>query len=60
MIYLCIWFSAELILQENVDYNDLLNTIQDGHIQIAEQAAGNKDSKVKSGNICFGVNKYLF
>ncbi|PON37203.1 Endonuclease/exonuclease/phosphatase [Parasponia andersonii] len=47
--------SAELILQENIDYNDLLNSIQNGtllsdDIQNDEQATVNKDATVKSGS----------
>ncbi|PON45945.1 Endonuclease/exonuclease/phosphatase [Trema orientale] len=47
--------SAELILQENIDYNDLLNSIQDGtllsdDIQNDEQATEDKYATVKSGS----------
>ncbi|XP_024019216.1 carbon catabolite repressor protein 4 homolog 4 isoform X1 [Morus notabilis] len=45
--------SAELILQETIDYNDLVNSIQHGtvlsdDIQNDEQDSKNKDAKIKS------------
>ncbi|KAF4368362.1 hypothetical protein F8388_019079 [Cannabis sativa] len=46
---------AELILQENIDYNDLVNSIQNGSLLINEEqsdkkASDNRDSEVTSGN----------
>lgn len=60
----CFWFSAELILQENIDYNDLLNSIQDGNslsdgVQNGEEATENKDVVVQSGEF-FAYCYFIF
>lgn len=46
--------SAEMILQDTIDYNDLVNSIQDGalsdNVRSDAQASENKDAKLKDGS----------
>ena len=49
LILSCVLFSAELILQENIDYNDLVNSIQNENLLINDEQNNKKAREVKSG-----------
>lgn len=55
--FIVIWFSAELLVEDRIDYNELVNSIKDGSSCGDDQnnmlAGGNNDSDSKSGNFLF-------
>lgn len=55
--FIVICFSAELLVEDRIDYNELVNSIKDGSSCGDDQnntlGAGNNDSDLKSGNFLF-------
>lgn len=55
--FIVICFSAELLVEDRIYYNELVNSIKDGSSCGDDQnntlAGGNNDSDLKSGNFLF-------